>query len=58
MKTDLPPCDFDAFVAQRRDISEDEARTLIRSWLASYVPRPRLSRCGADFATPLAERHA
>lgn len=34
-----PPCDFDAFVAERYGIDDERARALIRYWLANYVPR-------------------
>ncbi len=36
-----PPCDFGAFVAERRGITRDESDGLIAVWLASYKPRPR-----------------
>ena len=39
MNTADPPCDFDAFVAQRRGISYEEAEQLVQSWLAQYSPR-------------------
>ncbi len=41
MEPSDPPCDFDAFVAQRYEISQERARVLIRYWLANYVPRQR-----------------
>jgi hypothetical protein len=33
-----PPCDFDAFVAQRRGISCEQAERLVQSWLKQYCP--------------------
>jgi hypothetical protein len=33
-----PPCDFDAFVAQRRGIGREQAELLIQSWLVHYCP--------------------
>ena len=38
MDTADPPCDFDAFVAERRGVSRDEARRLVQSWLTDYRP--------------------
>jgi hypothetical protein len=52
METSDPPCDFDAFVAQRRAIGDDEARELIRSWLESYVPGAKLASRASSPATP------
>ena len=39
MESNEPPCDFDAFVAERYGIREEQARELIRYWLRTYVPR-------------------
>lgn len=36
-----PPCDFSAFVAQRRDIDRTAAERLIEVWFGHYRPRPR-----------------
>lgn len=33
-----PPCDFGAFVAQRRGISCEQAEQLIQNWLKRYHP--------------------
>lgn len=41
-----PPCVFDAFIAEGRGISKHEARELIASWVASYVPRTRVPSYG------------
>jgi len=35
-----PPCDFSAFVAQRRDIDRAAAERLIEDWFGDYRPRP------------------
>ena len=40
---DLPPCDFDAFVAERRGIGRRQAQELIASWIACYEPVRRAS---------------
>jgi hypothetical protein len=58
MITNDPPCDFDAFVAQDRDISVEDARKLIRNWLASSIARAKLLSCRPCMATPLEERYA
>jgi hypothetical protein len=39
MDTPNPPCDFSAFVAQRRGLSGEQADQLIQSWLTHYCPR-------------------
>jgi hypothetical protein len=39
LDTTEPPCDFDAFVAQRRGISYQRAERLVRCWLKHYRPR-------------------
>jgi hypothetical protein len=39
MDTPEPPCDFDAFVAQRRGIGREQAEQLVQSWLVHYCPR-------------------
>jgi hypothetical protein len=38
-----PPCDFGAFVAERRGIAREEAEMQISRWLANYVPLCRRS---------------
>jgi hypothetical protein len=43
-----PPCDFDAFIAESRGISTHEARELIASWVATYVPRTKVPSNGAS----------
>jgi hypothetical protein len=54
MDTLDPPCDFAAFVAERRKISCEHAERLIESWLIHYRPR---SQAPILFeAEPLAER--
>jgi len=58
MTTNDPPCDFDAFVAQARDISVEDARKLIRNWIKSSIQRARLLSGGSGTATPLEERYA
>ena len=40
---DLPPCDFDAFVAERRGIGRRQAQELIASWISRYEPVRRAS---------------
>lgn len=36
-----PPCDFSAFVAERRGIARAQAEALIARWLEDYEPRAR-----------------
>ena len=55
---DDPPCDFDVFVAQRRDISQDEAQQLVCNWLSSYVPRAIWATCSPSLANQQEVRHA
>jgi hypothetical protein len=42
MDTTDPPCNFDAFVAQRRGISCEQAERLVQCWLEHY--RPHIKR--------------
>lgn len=58
MITNDPPCDFDTFVAQDRDLSVEDARKLIHNWLASSIKRAKLLRSGPCMATPPEERYA
>lgn len=53
-----PPCDFSAFVAERRAITREEAEAQVASWLAGYEPRIRraaIARPWLDSSTPMSE---
>jgi hypothetical protein len=50
------PCDFDAFVAQRRGIGYEQAERLIQSWVTEYCPRSRPAINSS--AEPDDDRHA
>jgi len=39
MDSAAPPCDFDLFVAQNREISVEQAQRLVQCWLKNYRPR-------------------
>jgi len=41
---DDPPCDFRAFVAERRGIPLARAGRLIASWLAEYEPQSAMPK--------------
>jgi hypothetical protein len=58
MATTDPACDFAAFIAQRRGISEEEARELIRGWVAGFVPRAKPLDAQLDSAIHLDPRQA
>jgi hypothetical protein len=49
-----PTCDFDAFVAQRRGISSEQAQQLIQSWLLHSCPRGMLAITSSSPAPTLA----
>jgi hypothetical protein len=52
------PCDFDAFVAERRGLTSESASALIATWLADYEPLERLASGARSAERPAAPRSA